>query len=56
MGGYVVVWVVSCQITRNQINLHLVEIIQFCLKIYDLYFKHLKVNGYVIVIIIGQMS
>ena len=26
----------SGQITRNQINLELIEIIQFCLKIYDL--------------------
>ena len=25
----------SCEITKNQINLHLIEIIQFCLKIYD---------------------
>ena len=27
----------SCQITKNQINLDLIEIIQFCLKIYDLW-------------------
>ena len=26
----------SCQITKNLINLDLIEIIQFCLKIYDL--------------------
>ena len=25
-----------CQITKNQINLDLIEIIQFCFKIYDL--------------------
>ena len=27
---------VSGQVTKNQINLELIEIIQFCLKIYDL--------------------
>ena len=27
----------SCQITKNCINLDLIEIIQFCLKIYDLW-------------------
>ena len=26
----------SCQITNNLINLDIIEIIQFCLKIYDL--------------------
>ena len=26
----------SCQISKNLINLDLIEIIQFCLKIYDL--------------------
>ena len=30
-------WVGSGQITKNLINLDLVEIIQFCLKIYDLW-------------------
>ena len=25
----------SCQVIKNQINLDLIEIIQFCLKIYD---------------------
>ena len=29
----------SCQITKYQINLDLIGIIQFCLKIYDLW-KH----------------
>ena len=29
-------WVGSGQITKNQISLDLIEIIQFCLKIYDL--------------------
>ena len=30
-------WVGSSQMTNNGINLDLIEIIQFCLKIYDLY-------------------
>ena len=30
----------SCQITKNLINLELIEIIQFCLKIYDLWRHH----------------
>ena len=30
-------WLGSCQITKNQINLDVIEIIQFCLKIYDLW-------------------
>ena len=29
----------SCQITKNSINCNLIEIIEFCLKIYDLW-KH----------------
>ena len=29
-------WVGSGHITKNQINLDLIEISQFCLKIYDL--------------------
>ena len=33
-------WVGSGHITKNQINLDLIEIIQFCLKIYDLW-RHL---------------
>ena len=36
MGGSVGQWVGSGQITKNLINLDLIEIIQFCLKIYDL--------------------
>ena len=27
----------SCKITKNLINLDLIKIIQFCLKIYDLF-------------------
>ena len=33
-------WVEPGQITKNQINLDLIEIIQFCLKIYDI-LRHL---------------
>ena len=36
MGGSVGQWVGSCQITKNLINLDLIKIIQFCLKINDL--------------------
>ena len=36
MGGLVGQWVGSGQITDNLINLDLIEIIQFCLKINDL--------------------
>ena len=34
--GWVGQWVGSGQMTKNLINLGLIEIIQFCLKIYDL--------------------
>ena len=37
MGGSVGQCMGSCQITKNLINLDLIEIIQFCLKIYDLW-------------------
>ena len=36
VGGWVVQWVGSGLMTNNGINLDLIEIIQFCLKIYDL--------------------
>ena len=36
MGGLVGQWVGSGLMTNNGINLDLIEIIQFCLKIYDL--------------------
>ena len=45
-------WVGSGQMTKNLINLDLIEIIQFCLKIYDL-LRHLNlwvgvwINGWV---------
>ena len=35
MGGSVGQWVGSGHITKYRINLDLIEIIQFCLKIYD---------------------
>ena len=37
LGGSVGQWVGLGQSTENLINLDLIEIIQFCLKIYDLY-------------------
>ena len=36
MGGSVGQWVGSGQMTNNLINLDLIKIIKFCLKIYDL--------------------
>ena len=36
MGGSVGQWVGSGRITKYQINLDLIKIIQFCLMIYDL--------------------
>ena len=36
MGGSVGQWVGSGHVTKYQINLDVIEIIQFCLKIYDL--------------------
>ena len=52
MGGSVGQWVGSGQMTKNLINLDLIKIIQFCLKIYDL-LRHLhlwvgvRINGWV---------
>ena len=37
MGGSVLQWVGLSQMSKNLINLDVIEIIQFCLKIYDLY-------------------
>ena len=36
LGGWVGQWVGSGQMTKNLINLDLIEVIQFCLKVYDL--------------------
>ena len=36
VGGWVSQWVELDQMTKNLISLDLIEIIQFCLKIYDL--------------------
>ena len=36
IGGAVGQWVGSGHVTKYQINLDVIEIIQFCLKIYDL--------------------
>ena len=42
-------WVGSGQITNYLINLDLIKIIQFCLKIYDLYrHLHLWMGGWVV--------
>ena len=47
MGGSVGQWVVSGDITKYQIELEVIEIIQFCLKIYDLWrHPHLWVDGW----------
>ena len=37
MDGWVGQWVGSFQIIKNRVNRHLIEIIEFCLKIYDLW-------------------
>ena len=37
VGGWVGLQVESCEIGKNLIKLDLIEIIQFCLKIYDLW-------------------
>ena len=44
----------SFEITKNQINLYLIKIIQFCLKIYDLLrHPHLRVDAWVDVSVHG---
>ena len=49
MGQWVGQWVGPGQITKNQINLDLIEIILFCLKIYDLLtHPHLWVGAWVV--------
>ena len=48
MGGWVGQWVGSCQIIKNRVNRHLIEIIEFCLKIYDLWtHSHLWIGVWV---------
>ena len=48
LGGWVGQWVGSCQITKNRVNHHLIEIILFCLKIYDLWtHSHLWIGVWV---------
>ena len=37
VGEWVSQWLGSCQITKYQINLDIIEIIQFCLKIYNMW-------------------
>ena len=52
MGGSVGQWVGSGHVTKYQINLDVIKIIQFCLKFYDL-LRHLHlwvgvwINGWV---------
>ena len=53
MGGWVGQWVGSGQMTNNLINLDLFDIIQFCLKIYDLW-RHLHL--WVGVWVVGWMG
>ena len=49
MGQWVGQWLAPGQIIKNQINLDLIEIIQFCLKIYDLLtHPHLWVGVWVV--------
>ena len=61
VGGWVGGWVGPGQIIINQINLDLIKIIQFCLKIYDL-LRHLHlwvgvwVVGWIGGLICGSMG
>ena len=49
MGQWLGQWVETSQITKNQINLDLIEIILSCLKIYDLLrYPHLWVGVWVV--------
>ena len=48
VGGWVGQWVNSSQIIKNQVNCHLIKIIEFCLKIYDLWIhSHLWIGLWV---------
>ena len=53
LGGWVGQWVGSGQMTKNLINLELIEKIQFCLKIYDLW-RH--PHPWVGVLVVGWVS
>ena len=49
-------WMAPGQIIKNQINLDLIEIIQFCLKIYDLLtHPHLWVGVWVVGWMVGLL-
>ena len=40
----------SCQIIKNRVNCHLIEIIEFCLKIYNLWtHSHLWIGVWLVV-------
>ena len=57
MGGSVGQWVGSGHITKYQIDLDLMEIIQFCLKIYDLLrHPHPHVHPWVVGWVSGSMG
>ena len=57
MGGSVGQWVGLGQITKNLINLDPIEIIQFCLKIYDLWrYPHPWVGVWVVGWVSGSMD
>ena len=48
LGGWVGQWVSSHQIIKNRVNRHLMGIIEFCLKIYDLWtHSHLWIGVWV---------
>ena len=48
LSGWVGQWVGSRQIIKNRVNRHLIEIIEFCLKIYDLWtHSHLWIGVWV---------
>ena len=59
LGGWVGQWVGSCQIIKNRVNRHLIEIIEFCLKIYDLW-RHTtygsKIYGWVYGLLCGSVG
>ena len=56
VGGWVGLWVKLCEITKNLIKLDLIEIIQFCLKIYDLWTHSPPLGGCIGGSVSGFMS